>query len=92
MRSEYPREARLDSTGLGVVTERVQRELRDWWLSHPQGANTPFTSEEQWRCVALSYLSQVGARELVDQKIPCGETTMQIIIRSRPIYIVLSRA
>ena len=37
----YPAEARLETFECDALPQEVRTKLRDWWLAHPNGANTP---------------------------------------------------
>ena len=56
------REARLERDA-GFVPDRIRRELRDWWLAVPRGANTP-----NWDLAATCTVADERGLVLVEAK------------------------
>jgi hypothetical protein len=63
-----PKEARLESDNLGVLTKQIQSQLTDWWLVHALGANTP-----NWDLAARASINGCKGLVLVEAKAHIGE-------------------
>ena len=44
-----------------------------------------FEREEHWERTVRDYMAAILPLEFLDRLIPCGEATMQLVIRSRPM-------
>jgi hypothetical protein len=69
--SKSPREARLGSDGLGVLTPNMQHQLTNWWLAHALGANTP-----NWDLATGASINGRNGLVLVEAKAHIGELEM----------------
>lgn len=66
---EAPKEARLNAASSRVLADpKVYRQLRDWWLRKPKGANTP-----NWDLVVQCELSGRPGLILVEAKANASE-------------------
>jgi hypothetical protein len=63
-----PREARLGSDNLGVLTKDIQLKVTEWWLAHASGANTP-----NWDLAAGASFNGRKGLVLVEAKAHIGE-------------------